>query len=328
MKGIIGITGRVGSGKTGFALGCGLLPNQIALFDFNGKPAGVDGLAVEKYYAGDMAKKKYSQVARSFLSEIEALPKKKGLRCVIIDNWAALSQCIYEYFVSSPKEVLKNLEELAKNGRIKAQQVKGFRRHFEARMLADLGSVYDFVFVIAPLKERSQGKGDSFRFTGEYEPAWLSPTFEVFTSAFWLWRTSNNTPTALVVKQPPLRLVEGGRINTMPFLPDKITRLALGNESGYVSLWDIIAHYEKNPFDPNGTPFPHEVLSQKEKQLIALTLSEDELDLLEEDRRESIAEAIVSNEGKPLPEVAKIVSKVLGYQVPITEVLQVKNKMT
>ena len=280
-KGVVLISGSVGSGKTAMALGCGAKPSEIAYFDWDGKDVGIDPSAFGAYVnladTSHVNKSKGSVAAIEQLSDLlEKIEKKpNGIRVIVFDNWGSLSSALLPWIQKNQATIVNSV---ASSGIWKQKSVLGFRKYYEAALLAHLATKFETVFAISHRTQYVDGRKANLMV-----PDFSTPVFQKAIAAFWLVRTSEHpTPQVLVFKSPPVRGWDDskGAIVTKPFLPPKLSRECLGgsDDGGYVSVWDMYNHYLSSPYNPHD-PRVYESLSENEMNLVLETMQPDERDI-------------------------------------------------
>ena len=294
IRGIILVTGPVNSGKTSFTFHTGIPLDKYDVYNFDVKrplfggkrPQEVFGFYRE--YLGIMAEKKELAMIEAFLSDVEANKKKGTSRVAVIDGEEEFRRNFAAYTKKHKAElrdywfgrggIWQNYEEL------------GFAKKFEATLFASLQQTYDIIFIINHLegvRDESSEKDEKPLIPGKKKADVREPLIQKSVARFWLTPTDGHLcPSAIVLKNPGFHEVdENGMVRTVTLFPPKLSPFALPDWESrqYITLWDVIRHYEKNPFSAKYPKVePYERLTDDEREMVSEDLTESDKRLIEQ----------------------------------------------
>lgn len=294
LSGIITVTGAVNSGKTSFALQCGYKLQEIEYYGFDGKKPDVyaeDGRKLEnafgfyREYLGIMAESKELKMIEDFLADINT--KRPNTKVCIIDGEEMFRRNFAAY-VKRNKDKLRDYW-YGRGGIWQSYEELGFAKKFEAALFTSLQDRFDLIFIINHLegvRDDESEKDEKPLIPGKHRADIKEPLIQKAKVRFWIVPTDGSLcPSAIVLKNPGKHVVDTktGKIKTMTVFPPKLSPFALGEKRGFVSLWDVIEHYEKNPFSEK---FPKvekfEMLTDAEQEMVSEDLTESDKQLLGE----------------------------------------------
>jgi len=299
-NGIIQVTGEHDTGKTTFALECGVPAKRIVFFDDD-----VKGKSVVDDLGPDQFGQYHNLVAAGEgKTELEFYQHVLGLidnihqdtEAVIFDTWTRFAKAMHPYVVAHPGEFRKSYTPM---GSIKGAQQWQDARRLEAEILTKILEVAPLVILIAHLKSNYLNQIK----TGKMEPD-SSPTLErVARLRLWLRQnpTGGPVPIALVLKRmDEKKLTEDGHIRTVSILPRKLVPV-----DGEDSLWDTINRYRTEPVG-NRPPLTEELPDEYEMAILDGTLTADQQYVMRETLRLGLVmpedEVLTETKAAELPE--------------------------
>jgi hypothetical protein len=244
IKGVLHITGMPDSGKTTFCTGVpGVLPEDIAFFDFDGKSSDM-AASLEAdghpffYYENTLftqAKRKPIDVFKAIDDKVTELKKKQAhIKVVIFDNWSpTMEEALRE----------KGMSILDQISNISAGQAKAISqitwpatKRFYAQWLQSIAEWADMVFVITHTKPYQIGQT---KVPGVYESRGQDVLVQLPVFRLWLLSSSNNAgaPDGLVMKRIKKSIVTTNGITPVNILPPRLTPCT----------WEKIYSYMDNP---------------------------------------------------------------------------------
>lgn len=260
LKGVLHVTGMPDSGKTTFCTSVpGVLPEDIAFFDFDGKSSDMaSSLAADGhpffYYENTLftqAKRKPIEVFKSVDDTVTKLKAKRPhIKVCIFDNWSpTMEEALRE----------KGMSILDQISNISAGQAKAISqitwpatKRFYAQWLQSIAEWADMVFIITHTKAYQIGQT---KVPGVYESRGQDVLTQLPIFRIWLLSSSNNggEPDGLVMKRIKKSTVTPNGIGTVNILPPRLTPCT----------WEKIYQYMDNPVGtrallPGETPSPWE----------------------------------------------------------------------
>lgn len=283
VRGVIHVTGMPDSGKTSFATSVpGVMPDDMAFFDFDGKSAG---LAKEMAEAGTpfffyenaletMKGMKPFDVFEAVDAKIQTLMKKKAhISVVIFDNWAPTME---EALRAKGMDILSEISDITPGqARAISQITWPATKRFYAQWVQTIAEWADMVFIITHTKAYQVGQT---KVPGVYEARGQDvltqlPVFRVWTIAS---QSNGGAPNALILKRLAKRIVTPKGLEVVNVLPPKISPCT----------WKKIIEYMENPVGdrkllPEETPSPAEAVwaggeflpDQKEAIMAAMAIA-------------------------------------------------------
>lgn len=264
IKGVIHVTGMPDSGKTTFCLGVpGVLPEDIAFFDFDGKSedtaSSLDADGHPFFYYENtlrsQARKKPLDVYESVTATFEALKKKKpNIKVCIFDNW---SPTMEEALREKGMAILSEISNISP-GQAKAisQITWPATKRFYAQWLQEIANWADMVFVITHTKPFQIGQT---KVPGVFEARGQDVLTQL--PVFRIWTLSNTenggAPNGLVMKRIKKTIVTTAGMQAVNILPSKLVPCT----------WKVIYDYMESPVGLRPL-LPHEVPSPWEATLV------------------------------------------------------------
>lgn len=292
LRGLIQVTGDVNVGKTSFALQSGFKFSEIAYFNFDGKePDTYDDKPLTEVfgfyrsYLPIMQEKRELAMIEQFLADVETV--KPSVRVAIIDNEEFFRKNFHPYTMKH-KNDLKDYW-FGRGGTYKVMEELGFAKAFEAVFFASLQKKFEQVFVINHLedaRDESATGDEKPLIPGKKKSSIKLPLIQRTKMRLWLVNTDGHLcPSAIVVKNPGFQRMGDDGIETVTLFPPKLSPFALPDwkERQFVSLWDVIKHYEDNPFSAKYPKIEsYEMLSEREREMVSEELTENDRRLMEQ----------------------------------------------
>jgi hypothetical protein len=292
LKGLFQITGDTNVGKTSFALQGGYDFKQIAYFNFDGKePDTYSGMPLTqafgfyRAYLPIMAKTKELSMIEAFLNDVAKV--KPDVRVAIIDNEEFFRKNFHPYTLKHKNE-LKDYW-FGRGGTYKVMEELGFAKMFESVFFSALQDRFDQVIVINHLEDARDDTAvgeEKPLIPGKKKSSIKTPLIQRCKARFWLVNTDGHLcPSAIVVKNPGFQQMGENGIETITVFPPKLSPFALPDwkDRKFISIWDVIAHYETNPFSEK---FPKieqwEMLSEREQDMVSEELTDNDKQLIEQ----------------------------------------------
>jgi len=323
IKGLIAITGELGTGKTTFALqvmsalGKPVMPERILFVDddIKGSATAQDvkeaGFEFGAYWnIVEMAQGKneldlFTEVAKR-IKDI----KKDQYDIIIWDTWSRMELGLQSEVLNNPNEYRK----FYSNSPVyKGMQMRGsVPRDLETKLIGSLMNKVPQLFLISHLK---QTYIENTPVPGKFEPDITSSVSKACKTQFWLRHNPSGhpVPVALITKgisKVQIDPEKGYRV--VDVLPKKITPRPEDK-----SLWDTIAYYWENPIDGR-EPESHEMPTTEELAIIDGTMTHDQRNIFHDlvksksvgegdDANRGVEERVkeMVNDGKKFPVIAK-----------------------
>jgi len=270
MTGVIHVTGEHDTGKTTFALECGVPAKQIVFFDDDVKgQAVVEDLGRDKFGVYlDLVQAGAGMPELEFFTfvkeKIDSFPDRYG--AIIFDPWTRFAKSMHSYVLTHPTEFRKNYAPM---GSIKGAQQWQDTRRLEAEILGLLLTKAPLVILVSHLKSSYVNQVK----TGKMEPDSSNTLERVCRLRLWLRQNPSGSPVpiALVLKRADQKiLTDEGNIRTVSILPRKLVP-----EAGERSLWDTINRYREHPIDTRPCT-EAEMPDSREMAILDGTLTEDQ----------------------------------------------------
>ena len=294
VKGIVLVTGKTNVGKTSLGFQTGYPLSKIHYYSFDAKKPLLGGdkkpeqvFGFYREYLGIMAEKKELAMIEAFLSDVEA-NKKKPVKVAVIDAEETMRRN-FAVYTKKHKNELRDFW-YGRGGIWQAYEELGFAKKFEASFFASLQDVYDLVIVINHLedvRDESSDKEEKPLVPGKKRADTKEPLIQKAALRLWLVPTDGHLcPSAIVLKNPGFHEVdENGMVRTMTLFPPKLSPFALPDwdKRPFISVWDIIKHYEEFPFSlkyPKVEPF--EMLTADEQNMVSEDLTDSDKRLIEQ----------------------------------------------
>ncbi len=291
LRGLFQVTGDVNVGKTSFALQSGYNLKQIAFFNFDGKEPDILGtdkpldevFGFYREYLHILNSELELAMIEAFLSDIKSV--SKDIKVAIIDGEETFRKNFTPYTLKHKKKI--KTQWYGKGGEWKAREELGFAKRFEATFFASLQQQFEQIFIINHLEAaRDEDSEEKALIPGKRRSDIKFPLIRRTKARFWLVATEESLcPSALVVKNPGFQKQGESGIETVTLFPPKLSPLALPDraERPFISLWDVIAHYEANPFSekyPKVETF--EMLTAEEREMVSEELTADDRKLMQQ----------------------------------------------
>lgn len=278
LRGIISISGEIGSGKTAMALGLpGVRPKDMVMFNFDVKEVNIPGLRVYSFLGEQYGGTEFDMATsvHQALKEIE----KGGVDVLILDAFEHFSASLFSW-VDKYQSQLK--EKWFGTGTWRNKQVLGHAKVYEAALLENLQKYVRVIFVINHMDYFYENEVQSTRKVPKISKA----VDRISLSQFVLvsnHRIAHPAPAVLVTKQLPWRVYneETGRVESLNILPPRLDVRCLSDwrERDYISVWDMIEHYIENPVLSREL-LDYEVPDDEERGLLIDTMTPQEREQL------------------------------------------------
>lgn len=244
ISGVIHVTGMPDSGKTTFATDVpGVMPDDIAFFDFDGKSAGVAREFAEAgtpffFYENTletMQDMKPIAVFDAVDETIEKLKlKKPHISVVVFDNWSPVME---EAMRSKGFSILSQISDVTAGQAAKIPQITWpATKRFYAQWLQSVATWADMVFIITHTKPYQIGQ---VKVPGVYEARGQDVLTQLPVLRVWLLSSQANggAPDGLIMKRIAKRIVTAKGIEVLTVLPPKLIPCT----------WAKIIDYMENP---------------------------------------------------------------------------------
>lgn len=293
LRGFIEVTGEIGTGKTSFALECGVQPEEIAVCDDDVKGQATVKEFRERYQAEgrdfggyfDLVElgrgKNLVEFHQACLDLIQREVTPGRFRVLIWDTWTRFGKTCRHYVNRNQGEFRKP-GPFSKGGgwsdmgRIKGAEVNQEGTLYEAKILSSLLELVDTIFVIAHLK----AKYVNGQRTDAEIPAVSDAVVRLARMRIWTRHNprGGGVPVGLLLKRPSWKVVTDRGLRTINPFPRKLTPnvcLVEGEQPNDESLWDTIARYAENPIG-NRQPLSEETPNTFELGILNDTLTADQ----------------------------------------------------
>lgn len=293
LRGLIEVTGEIGTGKTSFALECGVQPEEIGFFDDDVKGRATVEEFRERYQAEgrdfggyfDLVALRRGKTLIEFhqicqdLIEREVIPGR--FRVLIWDTWTRFSKTCRHY-VNRNQAKFRKPGPFSKGGGwsdhrgMKGAEINQEGTLHEAEILGDLLTRVDTLFVVAHLKTKYVNNQP----TEAETPAVGGAVIRLARMRVWTRHNprGDGVPVGLLLKRPSWKIITDRGLRTVNPLPRKLTpnvRLVDGEEPNDESLWDTIARYTEHPIG-NRQPLAEETPNTFELGILNDTLTADQ----------------------------------------------------
>jgi|GEM_PF-4227004 hypothetical protein len=311
MKGILNVTGLSGVGKTSFASeGFARSPEKIAMITWDVKEyEGRDVIGYHASLAHILSDTSYTDPQIAMMEEahkaFDALPD--DLDILVLDAWEVFSKSLAAYVQVNHMKLKKVW--FGMNGFWKTLEMRGHAHLYEAAILDSFQKKAKLVVVINHLKPQYNDKNEP---TGLFVPDSSRSVIQKSACRIWLTPLEGKPyPAGLVIKNTSeKRFVSGVGMRTVSVLPPKLSYDVLDELGEYVSLWDVINYYYKNPIG-NRKPNAYESMNHGEYQMVQSTLLE-QIEQSNDEKEKVEAEALSNN-----PEIMEIVEKNKSKPAPL-----------
>lgn len=293
VKGIVLVTGPVNIGKTSFAFHTGYAPSEYAYYSFDSKKPVIGGdkpesvLGFYREYLGEMATKRELAMIEMFLNDIQANKSNNKLKVAVVDG----EEMFRKNFAAYTKHNKAKLRDYwyGRGGIWQAYEELGFAKKFEASLFTSLQEQYELVIIINHLegvRDESSEKEEKPLIPGKKKADTKEELIKKSAVRFWLVPTDGNLcPSAIVLKNPGYHDWTEEGIKTISLFPPKLSPMAVPGweEMDFISLWDVIKHYEQHPFSSKYPAIePYEMLTVEEQEMVSDDLSEKDRQLIEQ----------------------------------------------
>jgi len=293
LRGLIEVTGEIGTGKTSFALECGVQPEEIGFFDDDVKGRATVEEFRERHQAKgrdfggyfDLVAMRRGKTLIEFHHICQDLIKREVVpgryRVLVWDTWTRFGKTCRHYVNRNQGEFRKP-GSFSKGGgwsdmgRIKGAEINQEGTLYEANILGDLLTRVDTLFVVAHLKTKYVNGQP----TDAETPAVSDAVVRLARLRIWTRHNprGGGVPVGLLLKRPSWKVVTDRGLRTVNPLPRKLTpnvHLVSGEEPSDESLWDTIARYTEHPIG-NRQPLPEETPNTFELGILDDTLTADQ----------------------------------------------------
>ena len=293
LRGLIEITGGIGTGKTSAALECGVQPEEIGILDDDVKGRATIEEFRERYRAKnrdfggyfDLVElgrgKTLIQFHQAYLNLIDREITSGRFRVLICDTWTRFGKTCRHY-VNRNQAEFREPGTFSKGGgwadhpRIRGAEVNQEGTLYEAQILSDLLSRVETVFVIAHLKTKYVNNQP----TSAETPAVSKAVTRLARMRIWTRHNPHGggIPVGLLLKRPSWKVITDRGLRTINPLPRKLTpnvHLVEGEQPNDESLWDTIARYTEHPIG-NRQPLSEETPNAFELGILDDTLTADQ----------------------------------------------------
>lgn len=319
VRGIVLITGPVNVGKTSFAFHTGYPLSQVDYFSFDAKKPVVVGAKFGFYreYLGIMAKEKELAMIEAFLDDVENR-KGKGGKVLVVDG----EEVMRRNFAAYTKKYKAKLRDYwyGRGGIWASYEELGFAKKFEATFFTSLQEQYDLVILINHLegvRDDDSEKEEKPLIPGKQRADVKEELSKKASLRLWLVPTQGHMcPSAIVTKNPGFHAVDkDGMVKTMSLFPPKLSPYALPDwkERDFISLWDVIKHYEANPFSAKYPEIQEfEMLTDQEREMVSEDITDKDRRLVEE-----LAEiARKENHERLVAQISKLLGEMPNAPIP------------
>lgn len=323
MNGILNVTGQSGVGKTSFATeGFAQDPKKIAVISWDVKHfEGEDQIGFYRSLAYIMSEKdKYSdpQIEMMEASHQAFKDLPPDLDILVLDAWEVFSKSLAGYVQKHRMELKKNW--FGANQFWLTLEIRGHAHTYEAALLDAFQRRAKQVVVINHLQNEFNDQNQP---TGRQLPASSRSVIQKSGVRIWLIPNGDKPyPRGLVIKNTSQKsFVKGKGLRTVAVLPQKLSYDVVDTSQEYVSLWDVINHYESNPVGNRELKL-YERMNENEHALVEAALIE-QVEATEEEKQQEkqnnrlnqllsdskIVEFVQGNIGKSAPILYKMAQK-------------------
>lgn len=281
-RGVWAFTGEIGVGKTLAALGVGVNPKNIALFNFDAKHPDfpVEEFGFYRAYTSLLDPEKNGgklNVANEVLSDLEKIPA--NIELIVFDVFELFGDSLRDYVMKNSGKL--NVEWSAM-GKFAVMQKINYAKTLQSVVLEKATQKAGVVIVTTHLKDTYE---DNLR-TGTKEPAVPDAVKKVVRGFFWL-RTNSEHPMPLALTVKNVSSVELDkktfRMRPVNVFPPRLSHKAI-KRSGAISIWDVIDHYLENPVGTKDLE-EYERATEFEEGMISGTMTEEQKQALNERRQ-------------------------------------------
>jgi hypothetical protein len=319
VKGIILVTGPINVGKTSFAFHTGYPMSQVDYFSFDAKKPVIVGAQFGFYreYLGIMAEKKELAMVEAFLNDVQAR-RGKGGKVLVVDGEEVMRRNFAAY-TKKNKAALRDYW-FGRGGIWQSYEELGFAKQFEGAFFASLQEQYELVILINHLegvRDNDSEKDEKPLIPGKMKADVKEVLAKKASFRLWLVPTDGHMcPSAIVTKNPGFHEVgKDGMVRTMSLFPPKLSPFALPDwkEREFISLWDVIKHYEANPFSTKfPTVQPYEMLTDAEREMVSEDITDKDRQMVE--RLAEIARK--ENHERMVAQVQRIIAEMPAAPLP------------
>lgn len=323
MNGILNVTGQSGVGKTSFSTeGFARSPEKIAYISWDVKQfEGEDQIRYHKSLAYIMSEQgKYPDPQIEMMEQshkaFNELPN--DLDILVLDAWEVFSKALAGYVQKHRMDLKKNW--FGANQFWLTLEIRGHAHTYEAALLDAFQRKAKMVVVINHLQNEFN---DNNQPTGRQLPASSRSVIQKSGVRIWLIPNGDKPyPRGLVIKNTSQKtFLKGKGMRTVSVLPQKLSYDMIDTNQEYISLWDVIHHYEKNPVGNRKLEY-YEEMNENERALVEAALIEQIEATEEEKQREEqgnrlsqlmandeLVKFVAENKTKPAPIVYKMAKK-------------------
>lgn len=283
IRGIVNVSGPIGSGKSSVAYECGVRPERMIVLDWDGKRPNITGL--KKYVAFMDEQWLGTELDMSITAQKVLGGIKEGeYDLLILDGWEKFVATLGSY---CQKNSSKLKAYWSGAGTWKQQQVNGYAKVYEDAILAGIQKKVPLIIIINHL---SYMYVNNTRTTKQIPNARKAVKERSNLRLFLQTneRYSHPCPSALVLKNlsSPKWNEEKGRLEMRNVFPKRLDVRCVPNheQMDYVSVWDMINYYSKNPMLAR-EPAEWEVPDEEENTIILNTLTADQQAAVTHQRR-------------------------------------------
>lgn len=330
IPGVIHITGEPDSGKTSAALelAADLAATWFLDDDVKGRAtvqqllaAGVQFGRYDNLVALGRGKREieFHEACLRLLDRV----RPGEFQTIVWDTWSRFAKTCHDWVLAHPQQFRVFWSAM---GQIKGAQQWLEARRYETELLHRLAELAETVVIVTHLKDHTL----SGVRTGKQVPDSSTALQRVAVLRLWLMRNpAGGTPLALVLKRIDKKVLDNGRLRTIPVLPPKLTP-----QPRERSIWDMVERYWNDPVGDRPLR-PEERPDGYELSIIRGTLTPDQQRVFELLLKSGLAEPEAVAEpddltvqaktmrdvGKSLPEIAAA----LGMTIPEVATLLVEN---
>lgn len=275
ITGLVHITGDHDTGKSLFALTCGVSPEKMAFLDGDVKGrATVNQIGVKSFAMyrdlvreGDgMREVEFHEHCLKIISEMNP----KAYEVIVWDNWTPVAKTCHPYVVENPTKFKKSWSPM---GQIKGAEMWGESFNYEGELLDRLLHIAPLVIITTHLKaHRVQVTDNKSVLTGKQIPDCSKAVVEKSNFRVWLRHNPSGSPApiGLVLKRlAKFNVGKNGGLEAVNVLPRRLSPCT----------WERVIHYWNNPMGDRAAE-EGETPSEFELSLLDGTLTADQRDVL------------------------------------------------
>lgn len=336
LRGVIHVTGFPDSGKTSFALECGIPPEKICMFDDDIKGGSTisemqaNGIKFGAYHNLVTLRqgKKPVEYHEAIMKLVNAI-KPRQYDAIIFDTWTSFADTCHDMVVAYPAKFRDNWSPM---GKMKSGQMWAEARKLEGNVINHLTEIAQTVILVTHLKDFYMGEQ---KVIDKQVPASSKSLERIPRLRLWLMQNPNGSPVpiALVLKRLDKKILNNGMLRTIGVLPRKLTP----NDSES-SVWDTLNRYWQDPIG-NREATPEETPDEFQLSLIENTLTVEQKHFFAAMLERGIEEEPDTDDGSESmlsPEMIEQIKQGLSESTPpaklakqlglhVSEILAVKN---